>query len=344
MQAIFKYELSESEVSRIREFCSGADYFAVEQSIGFSGILYSSRVNYFFLTENDKILSFCQINETHRLAHVWYGPVCNDRDLIIMSLNEIISHYKKRRFWYLGIQMFLKAGYDCDYIEYHLNRSNRIIYRFDNENTKASIEIDLQSPPEQIIQQMRKGHRSDIKKAVNSGITIGIGSKTEDTGDFISVYRKMCQFRSIAGHSTTTVNEIVRYLADNNQGELLVARDPSGKVIGGAVFAFQGISVRYLLSASDPETRHLPVAHLIIMKALERGRVNGFKYFDFWGYNHFADENDPAYNINKFKKGFGGYFTFFAKRMNISLVPFGYNIFKLFAVIKKIRKMLPWLV
>ncbi|MDZ7634097.1 MAG: hypothetical protein U5L72_06515 [Bacteroidales bacterium] len=170
MQIVFKTELTGQEIKAIREFCYGADYFALEQSIGFSAILYNTKITYFWLQDGAQIKSFCQINENLRFAHIWFGPVCNDPELIVLSINEIVKHYKKRSFWYLGVQLYKKTGPDCDLIEYKLNRSHRIRYLFDNENTKSSLEIDLDKSTESIFRGIRKGHRSDIRKAEGEGL------------------------------------------------------------------------------------------------------------------------------------------------------------------------------
>ena len=337
MEAVFRTKFDESEVEEINKFVLLADYFAVEQAIGFPEILYRTNINYFLLKEQDKILSFCQVYENFKFAHIWYGPVSNDREYVIRSINEIVLHYKKRGFWYLGVQMYLKTGSDCDYIEYQLNRIHKIKYLFDNQNTKSSLEIDLGQSLEEISGNFRKGHKSDIKKAINFGISVESVTDAEDIKAFCSVYRKMCNTRSIRGHTATEVERIVNYLITNHMGKLMVARDSGHAVIGGSIFTFQGISVRYLLSASDPEKRDLPVTHIIIYRALEMAKALNFRYFDFWGYNHFADKNDQIYKVNSFKKGFGGYFTFLAKKMNINLIPGGYNIFRFFGVMKKMR-------
>ena len=336
MESVFKTELISSEVQEIQKFCSGADYFALEQSIGFSKILYTTKVTYFYLLDGKLIKSFCQINEHLKFAHIWFGPVCNSQEDTISSISEIVKYYKDRGFWYLGIQMYKKSGNECDYIEYHLNRFFDIKYFFDNENTKSSLEIDLSSDLDKIYGGFRKGHKSDIKRAVNLGIRVVETDDENDVKAFSDLYRKMCDFRLMRGHSATEVQNIIGYLKNNQLGILLLAKDSSNNIIGGSIFAFQGISVRYLLSASDPDKRDLPVTHLIIYRAVEMAKEHNFRYFDFWGYNHFADKDDPISKVNSFKKGFGGYFTFFAKKMNINLIYGGYNIYQLFKVMKRI--------
>ena len=153
----------------------------------------------------------------------------------------------------------------------------------------------------------------------------------------------MCQVRKIScsEFSKNNTNEIYNYLIENKKGQILIVKDNTGKVIGGVLLVFQGITVRFFRGTSDPDRRELPVLHLALYEAIKTAKTDNFKYFDFWGYNHVVDENDQVYNINHFKKGFGGYYTFFAKNMNISLIPYGYYINKtLFFVKKLIRKLL----
>ena len=338
MQAVFKSKLEDADIGKIKAFCNSANYFAIEQAIGFTEILYKARITYFYLIEQDEIKSFCKIEENSRYAHIWYGPVCCDKEIMVTSINEIINFYKKRGFWYLGIQMYYKSGYDTDYIEYALNKAHSIKYIFNNENTKSSLEIDLENNIEDIYSSIRKGHKSDIKKAVKEGITVEELKDENELKLFTDVYLKMCRNRSIGGHSAKEINNICNYLVNNKKGEILLARDCNNIIIGGAIMAYQGISVRYLLGASDPERRDLPLLHLVIYQAIERARINNFRYFDFWGFNHFAEESDQGYNINHFKKGFGGYYTFFAKKMNINLIPNGYWIYQLSGSIKKFIK------
>jgi len=152
----------------------------------------------------------------------------------------------------------------------------------------------------------------------------------------------MCLVRNIdAGElSKAEIDEIYTYLIENNKGQILIVKDSSGVVLGGAILVYQGISVRYFKGTSDPDKRGLPILHLVIYEAIRKAKEDNFKYFDFWGYNHFANENDQLFNINQFKKLFGGYYTFFAKKMNFSLIPFGYSIYKSIQFVKNVKNKL----
>jgi hypothetical protein len=336
MEAVFRNILNDTEIGEIRQFCAKSGYFALEQALGFPGILYTAKITYFYLSDGGAIKSFSQINESFRFAQIWFGPVCDDREMMIESVLRISEYYSKRGFWYLGIQPYRNSGSDADYIEYILNRRLRIRYLYTNENTKSSIELDLSRSLEEIRGNFTKGHKSAISKALRYGITVEEMKGSADLDFFAHVYERMRGSRGITGHTTGEVRKICSYILENKCGIVLLAKTPASEVIGGSVFVFQGRSVRYLLSASDPERRELPITHLILFRAIELSKAASFRYFDFWGYNHFARPGDQLYQINKFKKGFGGYYTFLMKKMNISLVPCGFGIFRRYTSVRKI--------
>jgi lipid II:glycine glycyltransferase (peptidoglycan interpeptide bridge formation enzyme) len=340
MQAVFKSELDNSERESIIKFCNSVDYCSIEQSLGWTELFYKSRIKYFYLLNESEIKSFCQISERLGSAEIVFGPVCCDRDVMVISIEEIIKHYKKRGFYYLGIQLYYKSGFDTEYIEYALNKHHKIKYLFNAENTKTSIELDLQDSIEDISGRIRKGHKSDIKKAVKLGVTVDKVQNINELYSFSDIYSKMCRVRKIDEGSFTkqNIDAVYKFLVDNRKGEILIAKDNSGEILGGVILVYQGNSVRFFRGTSDPDRRDIPMLHLVLYEAIKRAKSDNFKYFDFWGYNHFVDENDQVFNINHFKKGFGGYYTFFAKKMNINLVPFGTSIFKSLLLLKRIVK------
>ena len=340
MQSVFKYELDKIESENIKKYCDSVDYCAIEQSLGWTQMFFRSRICYFYLQDESGIRCFSQIHESLRSAQIIFGPVCCEMDIMLNSINEIIKYYKIRHFIYLGIQMYYKSGFETDYIEYKLNKLHKIQYRFNTENTKSSIELNLESPIEEIYSTFRKGHKSDIKKASKMGIIVDSVRDSNELNSFVEVYSKMCQVRKIndEGISIDKITDIYNFLIENNKGYFLIVRDSSGIVIGGAILVFQGISLRYFKGTTDPDRRDLPILHLLMYEAIKKAKIDNFKYFDLWGYNHFAADNDQVYNINHFKKGFGGYYTFFAKKMNINLIPEGYNIYRILLFMKGILK------
>ena len=342
MKAVFKFELDKTEQEKVKSFCDSVDYCSIDQYYGFSKYLSKTKICYFLLFDELQLKSYCLIKESYKAAHINFGPVCCDKEIMVISIEEIINYYKKRNFYYLGIQMYYKSGYETDYIEYHINKSYKVRYKFDNNNTKSTIEIDLGESIEDIFSNFRKGHKSDIKRAIKLGLTVEPVTSRTELESFYHIYLKMCEARNITEGELISdkIFDFYNYLIENKRGDVLIVKDKDGLIIGGAIFAYQGITVRYFRGAADPDKRDLPISHMVLYEAIRKAKADNFRFFDFWGYNHFADQGDPVFSINHFKKGFTGYYSFFAKKMNIDLFPCGTRIFKLFLIIRNIKNRL----
>lgn len=341
MEAVFKYKLDKEEIEKIEKYCNSVDYCAVEQFIGWNEIFYKSKVCYFYLAEEGVIKSFCQITEKLGSAQISLGPVCCDKEIMVTSLNEIISYYKTRYFYYIGIQLYYKAGFDSEYIEYQLNKKYNIKYIFNSENTKSSIEINLQESVEDIYARFSSEHKRCIRKARKLGVTVDEIKDDQELGALFEILAKMYKKREMPDDSFSTGNkeQIFNYLTDKKNGKFLAVKDKDGIMVGGIVLIYQGNTVRMYKGASDPDRREIPINHILVHEIIKMAKDAGFKYLDLWGYNHFVSKTDQVYNINRFKSEFGGYYTFLAKKMNVQLIPNGYYIFKLLMRLKKISSL-----
>lgn len=338
MKNEFKYKLNATETEEIKKFCNSVDYCSAEQLIGWTPMFFKSRICFFYLYDESGIKSFCKINERLGSANIILGPVCCEREIMVLSLNEIINYYKKKRYYYLGIQMYYKSGFDTDYIEYLLNREHDIKYIFDPENTQTSIEIDLENSIDEIWESFSAGHKRCVKKAVKLGVTVDEIRNENELKSFVDVCSRMCDSRHLIDKSfpSDNITEIYNFLVRNNRGIILGVKDKDGILLGGIILIYQGISVRILKGGSDPDRRDVPITHILVFDAIKRCKDANFKYLDMWGYNHLVDEKHQIFKINIFKRGFGGYYTFFAKKMNINLIPKGYYIYMFLLFIKKV--------
>lgn len=112
-------------------------------------------------------------------------------------------------------------------------------------------------------------------------------------------------------------------------------------IVGALIIIFQGNSARYLKSASDPVRKDISIMHIGLFEAMKYCKAKGCLTFDLWGYNHFVNSNDQLFKVNTFKKGFGGNFTFFPKRMNFELKPTWFKIYNLLKHFKSKLNSLP---
>ncbi len=337
MHFFFKYNISDTEIDQIKRFYNSLDLVTIEQYPKWNEVIedYSSKVCYFLAKENEETVCFAQIKEIgiksiHFTAQIEFGPIFKDADFLIKSMEKIHRYYKRKGFTYLFIQLAIPTGAISDYIECKLNQLLKIRYIFDRQN-KTSILVDLKPQEEEIFRNFSKGHKSAVKKAIREGIITKEVDSIDEVSALSEIYIKMCQSRKLSINIEKTKRQfknIFIFLKEERKGIMLIVKDRLGTVIGGLIAVFEGNRVRYYKGTSDPERKNIPILHLAFWEVIKRAKREGFKYFDLWGYNHYVDDKDQIFYLNRFKKGFGGKYIFYPKIMHIDLKPFGYFIYK----------------
>ena len=88
---------------------------------------------------------------------------------------------------------------------------------------------------------------------------------------------------------------------------LAVVRTQEGKIVAAATFIESGATVYAHMSGSDAEAnRATGSGTYYYWKAIEYFRAKGLRQFDFGGCPVDPSEDDPAFGVFVFKRGFGG--------------------------------------
>ena len=328
MKTAFKYSLTEEEVKELGDFYASCENVTIEQHPQWRLSTESpGRYCFFIAREDDKIICTTVITEEKKLgtktASIDFGPLFKDPEALIASIEEISRYYKLKGFTVLTMQLAMPTGHEADYVEYKLNKDLDINYSFDRNNW-SSIVVDLSQDEDKLLRNLSKGHRSDIKKAQKSGLTVSCDYSEEDFKRFIEVYINMHRERQLKENdqgSAVYLGKVRDFFNTYQAGKFLIVKDETGTVLGGILLVHQNKTMRYFKGASDPAVRNLPVLHLAIWEAIRSAKQQGYQQFDLWGYNHFVDESDQVFFINRFKKGFGGNFTFYPKKMYFIFKP-----------------------
>lgn len=345
MEFYFKYSLTESDRDEIIKYIFSLNFFVFEQHPDWPGIV-GDESNYCFFVakENNNVKCFAQISEVInplvKIANLHFGPICDDTQIMIESIQKIYDYYRIKHFSQLMVQLAIRTGDNTELIEYKLNSLLNIRYIFDRNNW-SSICLDLSKQIDVIFRNFSKGHKSDIKRAEKNGLNVKKMPLSEkEIMDFAALYVKMNHYRNIPVNNfqiSQRINDITKFIGQKKIGNIYLVKETSGQVVGGAIVLFQGKSVRYYKGASDPDRRDLPISHIAIWEAIKDAQINGFDFFDFWGFNHMVGPTDQVYQINKFKKGFGGEFTFYPKIMYFNYRP---ALIMFYNIILKFKKML----
>ena len=334
MQFEFVYDLEPIKKTQWQDFMNSLELRPIEQDIEWPSLEAAPlRYCYFTATEEGKIVCSAIILENKKgifkWANIQFGPLFRKADDLIESLRSIHRHYSEKGLIFCTVQLAIQTGTITDYVEYKLNRLLKIKFRFDRENWSSLI-VPLKSTDEEIFSRFSKGHKADIKKALKNRIRVVHSKSIDDFQEFRKLFLRMHRTRGLQLDEALTAGFLERvfvFLDKENRGKLLLVKDSGDRILGGVIIVFQGHSVRYFKGTSDPDYRYLPVLHLAIWEAIRLSKAEGFEYFDLWGYNHFVNESDQVFFINRFKKGFGGEFIFYPKKIYFLFKPLRYQLF-----------------
>lgn len=340
-----KDKLNVYEYGNVVKFIDSLPFYCLEQHPDWNTKIEDYSHIFFLCTdENNGIACFANIilsNGPFRTAQINFGPAFSDFEVLKKAIQYLHNYFSSKKFLFFSIQLGINISNQTELLEYNINQDFKVKYHFRPGNLWASICVDLTKPENEILKSFSKGHKSSIKSAYSkSELRVSLENTHDNLKSFIDLYNKMMESRKLPFDKENTAhlfNRINNFIYEKEKGfiEYIFAGE---HLVGGLIILYQGHSVRYYKGAGDPERRDIPILHFGLFEAMKFCKTNGFSIFDLWGYNHFVDENDQIFYINRFKKGFSGYFTFFPKRMNFILKPIAFKTYIFLRNFKKTIK------
>ncbi len=332
MEHFFFKSLDENTSLKVLSFLE-KQQVAIEQYPGWPQITGSNQpcIHYTGFN-NQQIVCYAQINESPlRIAEIQFGPVFANRDVAVQSILNIHEYYRKRHFMALKIQLWIPAGTDSEFIDQNLSLQSNLYHFVSKNENWSTLQLNLSSTDDELFKNFSKGHKSAIKKAQKAGLKVVEAEDQKQIEAFCEIFIKMNRSRNIpVDHRQVNsfFSGIHSYLKKMNMGVFLNVVDASDTVIGGIVLIRQNDVVRYFKGAADPDSREIPVLHCAIWEAVKFCRKWDARIFDLWGYCLLADQKDQRYNINIFKKGFGGELVIYPKTLYLLINPVMYFLYR----------------
>jgi len=319
----FTYAPSPTDLQELVAFYHSLPEPVVKQYPGWWQTIHDTRrVCYFTARRQKKIVCYGQILEKRsrrlfNVAQIQHGPLFADPDTLVRSIEEIYRHYSAAGFAYLSVLLGFPTGALADYVEYALSGRIPVRHVFDDRNISTLV-IDLSQAPEQILSGMAKRHQQSIRRAIREGLHVRRGT-LHDMDAFSAIYTNMHLRRGHpvdADRDRLMLRDAVAFLQAEKLGSLMVVENASGKMLGGLILTFQGLTARCFKFAARREAGNLPIMHHTVFESALMCKELGFRAFDLSGYNHLVERTDQRRGINLFKRGFGGEFVFYPKVMH----------------------------
>jgi len=172
---------------------------------------------------------------------------------------------------------------------------------------EATWKLDLTSPEENLLMNMRKTTRYLIRQAErNSDIKIIKSNRLEDVEIFDQLNRKVAQHQKFVPFSFKFTKNEFDVFSKDGQALLFFGKYKGENTAAALIIFWSGIGF-YHQAALDPKYHKMPIAYLLQWEAIKEAKRRGCTMYDFWGYvNPKQKVKHPWAGPTFFKMGFGG--------------------------------------
>jgi peptidoglycan pentaglycine glycine transferase (the first glycine) len=161
--------------------------------------------------------------------------------------------------------------------------------------------LDLDPPEDELLANMRKTTRYDIRHAQKLGVTVVASDSLSDLPKFFSLYEATSRRQGFVGHRG--IREEFELFVKEKKATLYLGYNAS-VLLAGAIVLYDTKQAIYHHGASI--TSKIPVSSLIQWQAICDAKKRGVPLYNFWGIAPVDEIYHPWRGITLFKKGFGG--------------------------------------
>lgn len=233
--------------------------------------------------------------------HVRHGPILADWDA--KTFASIISHLKKiaREEYCVCVRISPCIENNEEY-KTMFHKTGGIPAAIHAMDAEYSLVLDVGISEEQILANMRKTTRYEIRKAQKLGVSIEKSTDPKSLSVFFDLYNKTAIRQGFVEHKSIK-EEFGVFASENRAVHIMGIVD--GKPIASAIILFVGSEAIYRHGASVHSS--IPASYLVQWEAICEAKRRGMDKYNFWGISPTDDHNHPWYGLTLFKKGFGGY-------------------------------------
>ncbi|MDP3997986.1 MAG: peptidoglycan bridge formation glycyltransferase FemA/FemB family protein [bacterium] len=197
--------------------------------------------------------------------------------------------------------------------------------------------LEIVKPEEELLAQMRKTTRYEIKKAISMGINTTTSKDPGVIKDFYDLQIETAKRQKFVPFSFKFLHEQFKVFSQDDKA-LLYQAEFEGKLLSQAFIIFYGQEAVYHYGASTADGRRYPGAYLIQWEAIREAKKRGMAWYNFWGVAPLDDPNHRFYGVSVFKRGFGGQDFSYLHARDLVIDPTRYKINSLVENIRKITR------
>lgn len=172
-------------------------------------------------------------------------------------------------------------------------------------HAELTLQLDITQSEDELLAQMRKATRYEIKKATNQGVKVTTSADLSLIREFYDMQMETAKRQKFVPFPFKFLADQFKVFSENNQA-LLFRAEFEGKLLAEALIIFYGTEAVYHYGASTDLGRQYPGAYLIQWEAIKEAKKRGLARYNFWGIAPEENKDHRFYGLSIFKRGFGG--------------------------------------
>lgn len=172
-------------------------------------------------------------------------------------------------------------------------------------HAELTSQLDITKSEEELLKQMRKSTRYEIKKAEKEKIKIIKSEDPKDIRQFYNLQLETARRQKFVPFAYDYLYEQFKVFSKNKKAFLYKAF-LGKKLLAQAFIIFYGVEGAYHYAVSTEEGRKYPGSYLIQWEAILDAKRMGMKRYNLWGVAPIEKTKHRFYSLSVFKRGFGG--------------------------------------
>lgn len=172
-------------------------------------------------------------------------------------------------------------------------------------HAELTSQLDITKSDEELLANMRKATRYELKKAMTLGIAVTSTDDPEAIKTFYDLQLMTAERQKFVPFSYHFLYQQFKVFTEARKA-LLYSATYDGKLLAQAFIIFYGKEGAYHYGASTDEGRKFPGAYLIQWEAIKEAKKRNMQRYNFWGVAPETQKHHRFYGLSIFKRGFGG--------------------------------------
>lgn len=172
-------------------------------------------------------------------------------------------------------------------------------------HAELTSQLDITKPEEELLQNMRKTTRYEIKKALNLGIKVISSEDDSLLKQFYNLQVETAKRQKFVPFGFDYLSRQFKLFNQVNK-VLLYSAFLEKQLLAQAMVIFYGREAVYHYGASTEQGRKYPGAYLIQWEAIKEAKKRGLSRYNFWGVAPEGETSHRFHGVSVFKRGFGG--------------------------------------